>query len=82
MCNLLKYSKGPEYSVAASPSTLSFISIIWDRNVISCSPHVLALSQGKVGLTARSVGCLCTVSGVTVDVLYQDGLQREKSKYK
>ena len=31
-------------------------------------------------LTARSVGSLCTVLGITVDVLNQDGLQRKKQK--
>lgn len=33
-------------------------------------------------LTARSVGCLCTVLGITVDVLNQDGLLRVKQSYK
>lgn len=64
---------------AASARVLPQLSVI--KMGISCLPHKLALSRGKAGLTARGVGCLCTVLGVTVDVLNQDGLQREKLKY-
>lgn len=35
----------------------------------------------KCELTARSVGRLCTVLGVAIDVLDQDGLQGKEQKY-